>query len=390
MAANLLACAGKDTDTPYLFQATGVHVYSLEEALYHCLHHWKQSVDDLTNGELTDWVQNALGLSLVASDMRAHANDSFSDHLTAFLSTTDYIPPQSLAALRTDLAAWEKRMEWERLKERADALLNHDDAERAIWLYEKALGLEQNAVLLNNLGIAHMAAGHYAAATEALTQALILEPENVMLHLHLLESLILQGEYTHARHQLAQIETLEDGETADTAYFKGEIEFYMTNYLQAVPYYERAAAMRTDPQYSYRLRDVYVKLRQFDKALETLDSIPVKDKYFLKMQAEVHVQANNIPAAIKCVERALLTDVNSIDLWIRLAQYHRLDYDNDRAERAIIKALALAPDNPKIQLEHARIRKAQGRIKDYQAVLHKVLKGFKDRHRENATLGGVQ
>ena len=389
MAANLLACAGRDADTPYLFKTTGIRVYSLEEAMYHCFHYWKQSVDDLTGNELADWVQSALGLSLVASGMRGRADDSFSDRLLAFLSAADYLPPQALDALRADLTAWERRLEWERLKERADDLLNHDDAERAILLYQHALGMAQNAPLWNNLGIARMAAGEYTAASDALAQAVSLEPDNITLHLHLTESLILQGAYDRARQLLTQVEELEGEETADILYFKGEIEFYQTNYLQAVPYYERAAARRAEPQFLYRLSDAYGKLRQFDKALDTLQAVPVKDKICLRTQAEVHVLANNLPAAIKCVERALLTDMDSVDLWIRLARYHRLDYDNARAERAIIKALGLAPGSAKAQLEYARIRKAQGRIKDYQAILHKVLKGFKDRYRENIAMGSV-
>ena len=234
MAANLLSCTGKDADIPYLFAATGIHVYSLEEAMYHCFHYWKQSVDDISGDELADWVQNALGLSLVASQMRAQVNRSFTDHLMAFLTATDYFTPPLLAALHEDLAAWEKRLEWERLKERADNLLNHDDAERAILLYRKALSYETNILLLNNLGIACMAAGQYAAAAEALTQAVALAPDNNMLLLHLAECLILHGEYTHARQILAQAEDLSGEETADIVYFKGEIEFYTTNYLRAV------------------------------------------------------------------------------------------------------------------------------------------------------------
>jgi len=388
MAANLLVCASQEAAArPYRFRETGIHVYTLEEMLYHCFREWKQSVDDVCSDEMTDWVQNALGLSLVAAKMRAFAAvEGYAKRLLAFLGITDYISPAQLDSLKQELAAWEKRLEWERLKERADDLLNHDDAERAALLYKKALGFAVNAALLNNLGIAHMAQGQYAPAVDALEQAVALEPENVTLLLHLAEALILYGEYSRAQAALAEAERLEGGETADVLYFKGEIQFYSSVYTQAVSYYEQAAALCYNPQYLYRLSDAYVKLRQFDKALDALADVREKDKAFLKQQAEVYVQAGNVPAAIKCMERALLNDKNSVDVWIRLARYHRLDYDLDRASKAVVKALGLAPENPKALLEHARIRNAQGSVKDYQSILHKVLAGFKNKYRENAAL----
>ena len=386
MAANLLACASqKSAGEPYRFSGTGIQVYSFEEMLYHCCYKWRQSVDDIFSEDLADWVQNALGLSAVAAQMRALAHlDSLVDRLPALLSLTDYIAPKQLDALQIELQAWEKRVEWERLKDRADDLFKHGEAARAGLLYQQALMLTTNVTLLNNLGIALMAQGQYAQAADCLARAVALEPENVMLLLHLTEAYILHGEQAKANESLAQAEALEGAETADIVYFKGEMQFYAVNYARAAAYYEQASAMQYDPQYIYRLSDAYVKLRQCDKALDVLQAIRDKDKHFLMAQAEIHAQVNNVPAAAKCIERALAVNPGGVELWICLARYHRLNYDLVQAAAAAENALNLAPENPQALLEHARIQKAQGRMRDYQTTMHAVLQGFKAAYRERA------
>jgi Tfp pilus assembly protein PilF len=83
------------------------------------------------------------------------------------------------------------------------------------------------------------------------------------------------------------------------------------------------------------------------------------------------------------MQKALITNKNSIDLWIRLAEYYRLNYDLQKATGAITKALELSKKNPRANLENARIKKALGKIKDYQVILNSVLVGFKEKYREN-------
>jgi len=387
MAANLLACLSQeDAQAPYRFAETGIQVYSFEEALYHCFHKWRQSAGAFLSGELADWVQNALGLSRIASEMRALTADEdskLSEALPAFLSLADYFAPAPIAALQGELRSWESRLEWERLKERADNLLRRNDAAQAALLYKQALTLTENVTLLNNMGIALMRQGQYGQAADTLRRACACEPQNTMLLSHLVEAHILRGEYTAAQSVLSQIEDLEGAETADTVYFRGEIQFYTGHYARAAALYEEAAAMRCDSQYVYRLSDTYIKLRQFEKALETLQQIRTKDEAFFKAQAAIHAQTNNLPAAIKCINQALTAAQDDAGLWILLAQYHRLDYDLTKAAAAADIALNLAPKNPHIQLEHARIRKAQGRMTDYQTTLHNILQDCKDTYHAN-------
>jgi tetratricopeptide (TPR) repeat protein len=137
-----------------------------------------------------------------------------------------------------------------------------------------------------------------------------------------------------------------------------------------------------EPYYVYRLADVYVKMRQYDKALAALEQVADKDMDFYAKQAELYAAANNLPAAVKSTQRALMIQNNSVELWTKQAMYYRQDYDLVRANAAISKALSIDPENERAKLENARIKKGMGRQKEYQAVLNNVLKGFRGKYRE--------
>ncbi|MDR1705392.1 MAG: tetratricopeptide repeat protein [Clostridiales bacterium] len=383
MTANLiLSLSQEQAAKPYKFKATNIGVFSFEEAQYHCLHYWKQSVDDFTSDEFIDWVKTTLNLNFISSKLKEIAKlHSFSERLIRFLSLTDYLDYGDAEALRTELNAWESRKEWEKLKERADDLMNTDEPEKAFALYKKALLFEDNAQLYNNAAIALMKQGEYAEAAGYLRKAMYKEPENVPVILHLAEAYIMAGAFDLAGKTLGAAESY--GDSADIHFFRAEIQERAGNSAGAVPLYEKAIAMDPATHYIYRFADVLVNLRMYERAAAVMDLIDNKDRSFLKKQAELFVKNNNIPAAIKCMEKALLTNRSSVDLWTRLAAYYRQDYDLNHAHSAISAAIAIDPADARANLEYARIKKAQGRIKDYQLILNTVLTGLKNRYREN-------
>jgi ABC-type maltose transport system permease subunit len=117
MTANLiLSLSQAEAAKPYKFKATNISVFSFEEAQFHCLHYWKQSVEDFTCEEFIDWVKNTLKLSFISSKLveisRIH---SFSERLTRFLSLSDYLDYGDVEPLIAELTAWESRKDWEKL-----------------------------------------------------------------------------------------------------------------------------------------------------------------------------------------------------------------------------------------------------------------------------------
>jgi len=138
---------------------------------------------------------------------------------------------------------------------------------------------------------------------------------------------------------------------------------------------------KSDAFYYYRLAEIYVKLRFFDRALEVMDKVTDKDYVFLMKQADIYEACSNLPAAIKCIEKALVVHKNNIRLWVRLARFYRLSYDSVKAEMSVKMALDIEPDNEEALLEHAKIKKLSGRTREYQQILKTILHGLKRKYR---------
>ncbi|MCL2699565.1 MAG: tetratricopeptide repeat protein, partial [Defluviitaleaceae bacterium] len=277
--SELLLCISQDEpETPYQFKTTGVNVFSFEEAVYHCYHNWKQSIDDFTSEEFLAWTRDTLGLSFLSSRIQSLSKlANFSDRLIGFLSIIDYFDEARLSALKTQLTDWETRLEWERLKDRADYLLKKNDPQRAYVLYHKALGYGENAEILNNLAIAFMKLEHYEQAEKYFERALLARMEvspqnNLRLLLNLAEAAIYNHNFVRAEQCLREAESIEP-DMADIAYLYGELSVETDNIRHSIEFFEKALSIEYDPHFIYRIAETYVRLRKYDAALEALAKV---------------------------------------------------------------------------------------------------------------------
>jgi len=361
---------------------TDTRVYSLEEALYHCLHNWRGVTQDFLCEPFIKWVEGSLGLGKIGATLREISRiESFSMRFIAFLSVVDYLPKQSLAALQKELGAWERRQVWEKLAEQGDYWATRGEGERAYVFYARALNYHESAKLLNNAGVALMHMASYDKAAEHFAKAARLDPKSRQLRFNLVEANILAGAHEAAQNLLEELMAKHPNDP-EIFYFQAEIHFYNRSYFEAIKLYEKAAALEYDPQYIYKLCDCYMKMRLHDKALASIQAVKKQDTTFLRRQAGYYAGAGNVPMAIKSIEKALVGNTSDARLWVTLARYHRMDYDLGKASGAITKALSLSAENPAALLEQARIRKAQGRTKEYQGILNRILTKFKRDYRE--------
>jgi tetratricopeptide (TPR) repeat protein len=376
-------CVSQQPNTiPFTFRGTGLRVYSLEEALYHVFHHWRESVEDLLSREMIAWATE-LGLVWVASRMKTIAQaEPFATRMLDFLQLVEYFTPQELDGLRHDLAAWERRLEWERLKERADMLVERGDPFKALPLYKRALALEENIPLLNNIAVAYMQLSLAKKAAAHLLRARAMAPDNLELMLHYTEAAILSKQFDAATEALKTAETRAPA-LADIPFLHGLLAYKQADYHQAVTCYQEAIARAPDtPYYVYKLADTYKKMQDYKQALHVLATLPNKDGDYYVKEAEIHAAAGDVPASLRCMRTATAGEgAHSANLWAKLAEYYRHDYDWRRAEKAIAQAQALDPDNDEVRLESARVKKGLGQTRAYQAALAGMLNSFKRRYR---------
>jgi len=357
------------SNTPYAFKSTGISVYSIEEALYHTYHYWRESLDDFSTGMFASWVEG-LGEASISSKMRDITRiEPLSLRIISFLGIIEYFSHGEIAALQADLEAWEHRAEWEKLKTRADRFVSQGEPAKALPLYRKALKYEENLTILNNMAIAHLQLSNYKAGAALLAKAQEKEPENPAINLHYTEALILSGDYEKANQLLSQL-----ADCIDTAYLQGLMAYGQDDYLKALDYFNKHPDITA---FTHKIADTYLKMRMYDKALASLD--PHDHEKIAEIYA-AYGQAH-LPEAIRHIRQAIANgNQNNPSLWTKLATYYRKDYDNQRASEAITKALPAKA--PATLLENARINKSQSRMREYRSSLSDVIKQLKSQYRE--------
>jgi len=310
--------------------------------------------------------------------------------MLAFLGIIEYFDEADLAHIKTDLESWEHRVEWERLKDRADQLVSRGEPAKALPLYCRALKYEENAILLNNMAIAYMHVGSFRQSAELLAKAYVSQSKNSAILLHYAEALILSGDYERASTVLHEAENAYTG-GEDILFLRGLIAFQQNDHSSALNWFLRAKAKsEASPlefsatamiyRISHKIAETYVKLHQYDKAIASLN--PEDPVYHVKM-SEIYAAYGHahMPEAISHIKKAIeLSEggYKTAALWTMLAKYYRIDYDWQRASEAIINALSHGsePSNATL-LENARIKKGMGRMREYRAGLGEALRGLK-------------
>ena len=383
MAAELLMCISQEEITkPYKFKV-GIDIFSFEEALYYIYHNWKETYDDFTSDDFLEWVTTTLGQAKLSSEIKELENiDNLGDRIVKFLSITDYFDSAQLLKLRSEVSLWEKQSEWEKLKSTGDRLMQQKKPDLAYSHYEKALAYEKNAILYNNIGMAFMEMEMYGKAVANLKRAHDMDKDNTQIIINLAEAYIYREDFEQAFKFLKKAE--EDNENSDVYYLYARLCIENNNLTNAIDYLNKAISLKQENSYLYKLSEIYVRMRKYQDAIKTLSMITNRDSEFYIKKASAYGLYGDYSASIKCMKEALTFSEGkkNSDVWLNLAKYHRLNYENENAERAINESLKLNPKNEVAKLEQAKIKKSQGNIKEYQKSLNSILKDFKIKYRK--------
>jgi tetratricopeptide (TPR) repeat protein len=356
-------------------------VFSFEEMLHHVFHNWRDTADEFLTEASISWVAD-LGLSYIATRMKELVNtDPFNLRIMGFLRLANYFGEDELHGLQTILEKWEQRREWEKLKERADLFARRSEPEKAIPLYKRALQFEENAPLLNNLGVMHLQANEPKEGLSYLTRALSLEPNNLEILLHYIEAAIMNASFDKAAKALRRAHQAAP-KRAEISYLLGLMAYEQKDFPAALPYLEKAIEIDgVTAFYTFKAVDLHLQMRQYEQALAALQRLETKDPAYHEKEAEIYAAWGDIPRAVKSMQNAIsATKDPTATAFAKLAAYHRQDYD-PAAKSAIEKALALSPENNIVRLENDSIQKSLGNTRAHQAVLNEILSGFKNGYR---------
>lgn len=169
-------CKGRRTRTPLFLEQAGINVYSLEELSYFLYHNICLVERRMFDERLLRWIGEEAGFSELASRLRngQAGGTSIQNLVLSVVGASELYSPGELSALEERIKGLSRLQEQERLKLRADELLENHNEWAAMEEYRHILKMHQNsrlgmafyAAVWNNLGVCHARQFQFAKAAE--------------------------------------------------------------------------------------------------------------------------------------------------------------------------------------------------------------------------------
>lgn len=382
MVASLkLAMVEDKKISPYKL-TNGINIYSIEEAIYLFYKNFKEYSTDFFEDKFINWVSNELlNIDLANKLIDIKKQQSFYQKSIDFLTLNNFYTLEELEGISLELFNWEKRGQVERKKIKGDRLFKENMFEKAIESYKDAIDFDvSNPILYNNIGICYIRLKQYDLALAYLKKAINIAPNNKDIIFNIIEILIEKEDFEYAN---KYINSLQDDMLYSKYYYSGELCFKQQLFEDAKSNYIKAYLFDKSYNIILKIAKCYVNLNMYDKVISCLNIIEDTNIEILIAKSDIYEKLNNIPLAIKCIEKANLYNRNNYILWLKLAKYYRQEYNLLKAEAAIYKAYTLAPNNEQVLFEQSLIKKAQGKFKEYQSILSKVVQKSSEEYRES-------
>ena len=155
-------CVHELAKTPYYVEATGISIYSIEELAYYLYENIYLIDDGLVEEKLYSWIERELEMEALAERLRngKTAGNHLYNQVMTILKASEYYSEEELNELSEKIRTISILQTQERMKYKADELLQNENYWAAIVEYERILSIRQNSKLKvdfyakvwNNLG----------------------------------------------------------------------------------------------------------------------------------------------------------------------------------------------------------------------------------------------
>ncbi len=145
-------CKYRRTNNPYVVEQVGLQLYSLEELAWFLYHNICLADRQMFDERLCGWLQEEVGCPELAQRIRSgmRAGTNFQNLVVSVVASVELFTGRELAELGERLKSLGSLQEQERLKMRADELLDTRNERAAMEEYRHILRMHQN----NRLGMA--------------------------------------------------------------------------------------------------------------------------------------------------------------------------------------------------------------------------------------------
>ena len=142
-------CVHELAKTPYYAEATGIHLYSIEELAYYLYENIYLIDERMIDEKLYSWIEMELGLWKLAERLRngRGSGNHIYNQVMVILQASEYYSERELGELSEKIKTISGMQAQERMKYKADDLMQNENYWAAIAEYERILGIRQSSRL---------------------------------------------------------------------------------------------------------------------------------------------------------------------------------------------------------------------------------------------------
>ncbi len=142
-------CVHEMAKTPYFVEATGIHLYSIEELAYYLYENIYLIDEKVIEEKLYSWIETELGMVKLSERLRngrATSSHVYNQVMT-ILQASEYYTENELGRLSEKIKMISGMQTQERMKYKADELMQNENYWGAVSEYERILGIRQSSRL---------------------------------------------------------------------------------------------------------------------------------------------------------------------------------------------------------------------------------------------------
>ena len=142
-------CVHELAKTPYYAEATGIHLYSIEELAYYLYENIYLIDERMIDEKLYSWIEMELGLWKLAERLRngRGSGNHIYNQVMVILQASEYYSEREIGELSEKIKTISGMQAQERMKYKADDLMQNENYWAAIAEYERILGIRQSSRL---------------------------------------------------------------------------------------------------------------------------------------------------------------------------------------------------------------------------------------------------
>lgn len=142
-------CVHKMAKTPYCVETTGIRIYSIEELAYYLYENIYLIDEQIVEEKLYFWIERELGMGALAEKLRGGSGTGthLYNQVITILKASEYYSEEELNDLSEKIKEISALQTQERMKYKADELVQNENYWAAIYEYERLLSIRQSSRL---------------------------------------------------------------------------------------------------------------------------------------------------------------------------------------------------------------------------------------------------